>query len=399
MEALFERQNRLLALTSEAFVRQMMKDINWDARLIAIRGARGVGKTTLMLQYIKSHYSAGSRSALYCSLDSLYFTEHRLVDLAELFYKAGGKHLFLDEVHKYPSWSREVKEIYDIYPDLRIVVSGSSLLNIIHGDADLSRRCVAYSMQGLSFREFLAFFHNINIPVHPLEDVLEHATGLCAQVNAVCRPLPLFKDYLQHGYYPYYKENQHDYFTTIEQVASFVIESELPQLCGVEASNTRKIKALLGIIATSVPFEVDISKLSTVIGVHRNTTLEYLGDLGKAGLLTLLYADLLSVKKMQKPDKIYLENPNMLYALATRPVKIGTARETFAVNQLRYGHTVEYGKQSGDFKVDGQLVFEVGGADKSYNQIADLPHSYILADDIEYPYGNKLPLWTVGMMY
>ena len=287
MEALFERQNRLLALTSEAFVRQMMKDINWDARLIAIRGARGVGKTTLMLQYIKSHYSAGSRSALYCSLDSLYFTEHRLVDLAELFYKAGGKHLFLDEVHKYPSWSREVKEIYDIYPDLRIVVSGSSLLNIIHGDADLSRRCVAYSMQGLSFREFLAFFHNINIPVHPLEDVLEHATGLCAQVNAVCRPLPLFKDYLQHGYYPYYKENQHDYFTTIEQVASFVIESELPQLCGVEASNTRKIKALLGIIATSVPFEVDISKLSTVIGVHRNTTLEYLGDLGKAGLLCL----------------------------------------------------------------------------------------------------------------
>lgn len=399
MEALFARQNRLLALTSDHLVRQMMHHVNWDARLIAIRGARGVGKTTLMLQYIKQHYPAYSHEVLYCSLDSLYFTEHRLIDLAEEFYKQGGKHLFLDEVHKYPHWSREIKEIYDLYPDMRVVVSGSSLLNILNADADLSRRCVGYTMQGLSFREYLLFYHQIDIAPCTLDELLEHPEIICAKVNGFCKPLPLFKDYLQYGYYPYYMENQRDYYTTMEQVANFVIETELPQLCGVDAGNTRKIKALLGILATSVPFEVDISKLSALIGVHRNTTLEYLADLGRADLLNLLYADLVSVKKMQKPDKIYLDNPNMIYALASNPVKIGTVRETFAVNQLKYGHTVEHGKQTGDFRIDGKIIFEVGGADKTFKQIADIPDSYILADDIEYPYGHKLPLWLVGFMY
>lgn len=223
--------------------------------------------------------------------------------------------------------------------------------------------------------------------------------NICAKVNGFCKPLPLFKDYLQYGYYPYYMENQRDYYTTMEQVANFVIETELPQLCSVDAGNTRKIKTLLGILATPVPFEVVISKLSALIGVHRNTTLEYLADLGRADLLNLLYADLVSVKKMQKPDKIYLENPNMIYALASNPVKIGTVRETFAVNQLKYGHTVEYGKQTGDFRIDGKIIFEVGGADKTFKQIADIPDSYILADDIEYPYSHKLPLWLVGFMY
>ncbi len=399
METLYAKQNRLLRLTSTAIVRTLMKQINWDAQLIAIRGPRGVGKTTMMLQYIKQNYKPTDRSVLFCTLDSLYFSEHSLLDLADSFYKNGGKHLFLDEVHKYPTWSREIKEIYDSYPDLRVVISASSLLNILNADADLSRRCIPYDMQGLSFREFLLFYKKLDFPVYSLQQILEQSGELCELVNSQCRPLPLFKEYLQYGYFPFYLRNQLDYYTSIEQVVNFILETELPHLCGIDVGNVRKLKALLSVLATSVPFEVDISKLATTIGIHRNTVIEYLGSLERAKLIRLLYSDLVSVKRMQKPDKIFLDNPNFLYALALQPVKIGTAREVFAVNQLAYKHKVEYGKATGDFKVDGRYVFEVGGAEKDFHQIADVPSSYILADDIEIPYGNKLPLWTVGFLY
>lgn len=376
-----------------------MDQINWDAQLIAIKGPRGVGKTTLMLQYIKLHYELSTKEVLYCTLDSVYFSSHSLLDLVENFYKNGGKHLFLDEVHKYPTWSKEIKEIYDMYPDLRVVISASSLLNILNADADLSRRCIPYNMQGLSFREFLLFYKQIDLPICSLREVIASPDELCLKVNELCRPLPFFKEYLQYGYYPFFLRNQTDYYTSIEQVVSFIIETELPQLCGVDIGNVRKLKALLGILATSVPFEVDISKLATTIGIHRNTVIEYLNSLEKAKLLHLLYSDLMSVKKMQKPDKIYLDNPNLLYALAAHSVKIGTAREVFVVNQLSYEHEVEYGKKTGDFKVDGKYIFEVGGESKSYDQIADLPDSYILADNIEMPYRHKLPLWLIGFLY
>ncbi|WP_196065757.1 ATP-binding protein [Bacteroides cellulosilyticus] len=399
METLFAKQDRLLMLTSTEIVRTLMHRINWNAQLIAIRGPRGVGKTTLMLQYVKQHYEAYNREALYCTLDSVYFSNHTLLELVDTFYKHGGKHLFLDEVHKYPTWSKEIKEIYDMYPDLRVVFSASSLLNILNADADLSRRCIPYEMQGLSFREFMLFYKQLDLPICTLEEVLNSPGDICSRVNEVCRPLAFFKEYLQYGYYPFYLKNQMDYYTSIEQVTNFIIESELPQLCGVDIGNVRKLKALLGILATSVPFEVDISKLSTTIGIHRNTVIEYLNSLERAKLLRLLYADLLSVKKMQKPDKIYLDNPNLLYALASHPVKIGTARETFVVNQLGYMHEVEYGKKTGDFKVNGCYTLEVGGEGKGYNQIADLPDSYILADDIETPYRHKLPIWIVGFLY
>lgn len=376
-----------------------MDQINWDAQLIAIKGPRGVGKTTLMLQYIKLHYELSTKEVLYCTLDSVYFSSHSLLDLVENFYKNGGKHLFLDEVHKYPTWSKEIKEIYDMYPDLRVVISASSLLNILNADADLSRRCIPYNMQGLSFREFLLFYKQISLPICSLREVIASPDELCLKVNELCKPLPFFKEYLQYGYYPFFLRNQTDYYTSIEQVVSFIIETELPQLCGVDIGNVRKLKALLGILATSVPFEVDISKLATTIGIHRNTVIEYLNSLEKAKLLHLLYSDLMSVKKMQKPDKIYLDNPNLLYALAAHSVKIGTAREVFVVNQLSYEHEVEYGKKTGDFKVDGKYIFEVGEESKSYDQIADLPDSYILADNIEMPYRHKLPLWLIGFLY
>jgi predicted AAA+ superfamily ATPase len=399
MEMLFAKQDRLLNLTSTKIVRDIVNNIHWDARLIAIRGARGVGKTTLMLQYIKMNYPLYSREVLYCTMDSVFFTNHSLLDLADDFYKNGGKRLFLDEIHKYPTWSKEVKEIYDMYPDMHIVISGSSLLKILNGDSDLSRRCIPYTMQGLSFREYMIFYEGIDLPVYTLENILKTPEKLCAEVNAKCRPLQFFKEYLQFGYYPFYLVNQLDYYTTIEQVSNFIIETELTQCCGVDVNNTRKIKALLGILASSVPFEVDISKLATMIGVHRNTVISYLYDMDRAKLLNLLFADLLSVKKMQKPDKIYLENTNMVYALAPQNVNIGTVRETFVVNQLSYTHRVEYGKKNGDFNVDGKYLFEVGGEKKTYKQIADLPDSFILADDLETPYRQKLPLWCVGFLY
>ena len=399
METLFAKQDRLLSLTSTEIIRTLMYQINWDAQLVAIKGPRGVGKTTLMLQYMKQHYEVYSREVLYCTLDSVYFSNHTLLELVDVFVKNGGKHLFLDEVHKYPTWSKEIKEVYDMYPDLKVVFSASSLLNILNADADLSRRCIPYEMQGLSFREFLLFYKQLDLPICTLEEVLTSPGNICSEVNKVCRPLPLFREYLQYGYYPFYLKNQIDYYTSIEQVVNFIVETELPQLCGIDVGNVRKIKALLGILASSVPFEVDISKLATTIGIHRNTVIEYLNSLEKAKLLHLLYADLLSVKKMQKPDKIFLDNPNLLYAFSSNPVKIGTARETFVVNQLSCDHEIEYGKKTGDFKVNGKYTLEVGGEGKTYNQIADVPDSYILADGIETPYRCKLPIWVVGFLY
>ena len=399
METLFVKQDRLLANTSMTIIRKLMDKINWDARLISIQGPRGVGKTTLMKQYIKKNYPAYTREALYCSLDSVYFSSHSLLQLAETFCINGGKHLFLDEVHKYPDWSKEIKEIYDLYPEIKVVFSGSSLLQLLNGDADLSRRCIPYTMQGLSFREFLLFYKRINIPVCTLEELLHNPADICYEVNQKCRPVPIFKEYLKAGYYPFYRENKTDYHISVEQIVNMVLEIEMPELCRVDICNVRKLKALMEVLSSIVPFTVDATKMAKLIGINRNTVVEYLYHLGKSKLLNLLFSDLINVKKMQKPDKIYLENSNMLYALSSRPVDIGTARETFAVNQLSFGHTVEYGKKNGDFKVDGKYIFEVGGSGKTYDQISDIPNSYILADDIETPYRSKLPLWAIGFAY
>ena len=399
METLFEKQDALLRATDMSIIRSFMDDVNWGAPMLCIRGPRGVGKSTLLRQYVKQHYEPGSEEVLYCSMDWVYFSQHSMLEVAEKFYKRGGKLLIFDEVHKYEQWSREVKEVSETYPNLQIFLSGSSMLKLLDGDADLSRRCRGYDMPGLSFREYLRFYKGIELPASTLEEILENPKGIAATVNGVCRPLQHFHDYLKYGYYPFYLTNPIDYYALIEQTVNYVIDVELPQLKNVNSSNCRKIRALLCVLSQQVPFDVDITKLATMTELQRNTVLEYLNHLKGAKLLNLLFSDLLSVKKMQKPDKIYLENPNLLYALATTPVKIGTARECFAVNQLSYAHTVEYGKTQGDFRVDGKWIFEVGGEKKTFDQIADLPDSYILADDIEMPHGNKLPLWMIGFLY
>lgn len=399
METLFRKHDRLLELTPTAIVRQWAKSINWDARMMSIRGQKGVGKSTMMLQYIKLHYNPLDRQVLYVSCDDNYFNSHTLLELAERFYLAGGKHLFLDEIHKYEDWSREVKEIYDFYPTMRVVLSGSSLLSLTEGNADLSRRCVNHDLQGLSFREFLHFYKGIELPTYSLEELLHDPTRLIEEMNKAGRPVALFHEYLKYGYYPYYLNNETDYYTTIQQVVNHIIDDEMPRICKVDIGNTRKLKSLLTTLAASVPFQVDISKLSVISGIKRDTVVSYLGYLGKAKLIQLLYSDVKSVKRMQKPDKIYMENTNLLYAWATEPVQIGTARETFVVNQLAANHTVEYRKSNGDFLVDGKYVFEVGGENKDFTQIADIPNSYILSDDLETAIGKKLPIWAVGFGY
>lgn len=398
MEVLFKKHKLLISQVSMDIVREMMNVINWEKPLVAVRGSRGVGKTTLIRQYIKKTYGVDAGDALYCVMDSMYFTSHSLLDLAEKFHLMGGKHLFLDEVHKYPTWSKELKEINDLYPNLKITFSGSSLIQIINADADLSRRVLSYTMSGLSFREYLLFYKGIALPKYTLNQILNDADSICELVNSLCVPQKLFEEYLKVGYYPFYDGVEQEYYSRIDNVISFIIDQEMTQFCGVEPAYTRKLKAMLMYLADNLPYEVNISKLSSYLEISKLTVLSYLSSLEKAELIHLLYADNKSVTKMQKPDKIFLHNPNLLYALGSL-VNIGTIRECFFVNQLSVSHELEYGKSTGDFKIDGKITVEIGGPDKSFKQIADIPDSYIFADMIELPIGKKLPLWLAGMLY
>lgn len=398
MESLFRKHRILVSQVSMAIVRQQMNAIDWEKQLVSIRGSRGVGKTTLMRQYIKQTYGVNAGEALYLVMDSMYFTTHTLMEVAERFHLMGGKHLFLDEVHKYPTWSRELKEIVDLWPDLKITFTGSSLLQILNADADLSRRVLSYDLAGLSFREYLQFYKGLELPSYSLDEILSNADAICQKVCEVCHPQPLFDEYLRVGYYPFYDGNDEEYYSRIENVVSFIIDQEMTQFCGVEPAYTRKLKAMLLFLANNVPYDVNIAKLSSYLEINKTTVLSYLSSMQKAELLSLLYTDNKSVTKMQKPDKVYIHNPNMLYALSTNEI-MGTIRECFVVNQLSAGHTVEYGRTQGDFKVDGRITIEVGGKDKSFDQIADIPDSYILADSMEFPIGKKLPLWLVGFLY
>lgn len=398
METLFKKHKMFISQVTMDIVREITNNINWNSQLVAIKGSRGVGKTTMMRQYIRKTYGVNAREALYCVLDSIYFTTHSLLDLAERFYLMGGKHLFLDEVHKYPTWSKELKEINDLYPSLKVTFTGSSLLQILNADADLSRRVLSYTMEGLSFREFLLFYKGINLPPFTLEQILSEADDICAQVNALCRPQKMFEEYLRVGYYPFYDGDEVEYYSRIENVVNFIIDQDITQLCRVDPAYTRKLKAMLMFLSDNVPYEVNIAKLASYLEINKNTVLSYLNTLNKAEILHLIYTDNKSVTKMQKPDKIYIHNPNMLCALAQQ-YRTGTVRECFVVNQMCVSHSVEYGKATGDFVIDGEISFEVGGEKKSFDQIANIPNSYILADNMEFPVGKKLPIWLIGLTY
>ena len=403
MDTLFRKSDRLLANTSTDIVREKMGEIHWNSRLITIIGAKGVGKSTLIKQYLKLNYQPGDRRVLYCSADTVDFSTRKLVELAEEFVIQGGELLAIDEIHKYKpgttDWSREIKEIYELFPDLKMIVSGSSLLRLKEGDADLSRRAVKYTMPGLSFREALCFYHALSFPVWTLEDILAHPYDLWQMVSSKCKPVALFKEYLEKGYYPFLLEGEGEYYTKIEQVVNYIIETELPQICKVDVANVRKLQALIAMICSETPFELNANKIAAALEIGRDTVVEYLKYLGDAKVLNLLYSEKKRIGKLSKPDKVYLENPNILYALAPAKVEIGTLRETFAVDCLSEFHVVEYSKTQGDFKVDSKYTFEIGGRSKDFSQIAGMKDSYIFADDWDMPDGAKLPLWMLGFLY
>ena len=392
-----------MANTQTEIIREKMDEIHWNARLISIMGAKGVGKSTLIKQHLKQHYELGDRRALYCSADTVDFSMRTLVGLAEEFVMRGGELLVIDEIHKYHSgtadWSSEIKEIYELFPDLKMIVSGSSLLRLREGDADLSRRAVKYTMPGLSFREALRFYHGLSFPRWSLEDILAHPYDLWQTISSKCRPVALFKEYLEKGYYPFLLEGEGEYYTRIEQVVNYIIETELPRICKVDVANVRKLQALIAMICIEVPFELNANKVAAALEIGRDTVVEYLKYLGNAKVLNLLYSDKKKIGKLSKPDKVYLENPNILYALAPTKVEIGTLRETFAVGCLSESHDVEYGKAQGDFKVDSRYTFEIGGRSKDFSQIAGVKDSYVFADDWDMPDGAKLPLWMLGFLY
>ena len=403
MDALFRKSDRLLANTSTEIVREIANTIHWNAQLISIIGAKGVGKSTLIKQYIKQNYEPGDRRVLYCSADTVDFSTRTLVELAEEFTVRGGELLAIDEIHKYKSgntdWSREIKEIYELYPDLKLIVSGSSLLKLKEGDADLSRRAVKYTLAGLSFREALRFYHGLEFEKWTLDDILKHPYDLWQTVSTKCKPNALFKEYLKKGYYPFLLEGEGEYHTKIEQVVNYIIETELPQIYKVDVANVRKLQALVAMICSEIPFELNANRIAAALEIGRDTVVEYLKYLGDAKVLNLLYSEKKKIGKLSKPDKVYLENPNIMYALAPTKVEIGTLRETFAVGSLTESHNVEYGKAQGDFLVDSKYTFEIGGRSKDFSQIAGIKDSYIFADDWDMPDGAKLPLWMLGFLY
>ena len=389
MERLYEYMNRQLKSVNDEFHRYMYDKINWGNRMLGLVGPRGVGKTTLFLQHIKEHHSTDD--TLYVSAEHMYFANHSLYGLAEEFFKNGGKYLFVDEVHKYEGWSRELKLMYDSLPGLHVYFTGSSVLDIEKGEADLSRRAPKYLMQGMSFREYLAVRHGVHAPCLSLADILAHKE----EIPGVEHPLPLFKDYLRCGYYPFGDDEQFD--IELGQVITRTLEVDIPQFAGMTAATGRKLKRLMAIVSTLAPFKPNMTSLGSQIQVSRNNVEDYLLYMEKAGMVAQLRTNAGGLGALGKTEKVYLDNTNILYNLSEGSEDVGNVRETFFFNQMRVGHKVTASKIS-DFEIDG-LTFEVGGKNKGQNQIAEAKHGYVVKDDIEFSYGNVIALWALGLMY
>ncbi len=397
MKTLFRLSETRLQSGIPKYVRLQSNEIDWDDRLTAIIGARGVGKTTIMLQYLKERLPRNEES-IYVSLDNMYFSKTTLFDFAEEFINNGGKHLFLDEVHKYTNWSVELKNIYDNFPDLRVTFTGSSALDIYKGDGDLSRRAVKYDLKGLSFREFLELEKGIKIDVYKLEDVLKNHVSIASKINKDLTIIPLFKEYLRHGYYPFYRENKKNFLLRLSNTLNQVIESDLPHVFAIDFQTISKMKELLGIISDSPPFKPNIVKLSERMNSSRMTILKSLDQLDKADVLNLLKQPAQGLNKLTKPEKIFFDNSNLLYSLSSINDNIGSVRETFFFNQLCAKYSVNYSKK-GDFLVNNKFVFEVGGKNKTQKQISGVVNGYLALDDIIVGYKNAIPLWLFGFLY
>jgi predicted AAA+ superfamily ATPase len=398
METLFEQSESILEETSLSFTRGLLDTIDWSNRLIGLKGARGTGKTTLLLQWLKLQNLPSSKGA-YFSMDDLYFSAHTLKETARHFYKNGGKILVLDEVHKYKNWSAEIKNIYDFYPGLKVIFTGSSIIDLSKQQGDLSRRAVMYELPGLSFREYLSMKEIIRLEKIPFSRLIsDDASKLKTELPKEFRPYEFFKDYLEKGYYPILLEGETSVHQKINQMIRTIVESDMAELKDFDIRNAKKMLQLVYIIAQQVPFKPNITSLAEKTGIHRNTISNYLYFLEQARLINLLQPKGTSISTLKRPEKIYLNNTTLQYSLGEEKANKGSVRETFFYSQLFLHHKVQ-AAEKGDFTVNNKYIFEVGGESKNKRQIAGLKNAFIVNDDLEYPQGKNIPLWMFGMDY
>lgn len=398
MRQLFETFYQLIERTNTDFVRYLYHEIHWQSRLIGITGARGSGKTTLILQYIKQNYPAYGSEALYVSLDNIWFSTHSLLNLADEFYKMGGKALFLDEVHKYPTWSIEIKNIYDSYPEMKVVFTGSSMLEIHKGEADFSRRAAVFHLPGLSFREFLEIEYGYKTDSFPLAELLARHVEIAMNISKTLKPLAAFKNYLSFGYFPFYREDRQLYHEKLLATLNTILDVDLPATEKIDYYSIGRIKKLFVILSQLVPCIPNISTLSKEVEVTRISLLNYLFYLKKAQALLLLDKEASGIKQLAKPEKIYLGNTNYAYALGGERTDIGNVRETFFFNQMQVKHNVTYSSKV-DFTINNTYQFEIGGKNKTKQQLAGTDNGYLALDGIETGFGNEIPLWMFGLTY
>lgn len=389
MEKLFEYSNKLIKEADTSFLRYMYDEINWQSRMIGLIGPRGVGKTTLVLQYIKQNLNPAE--TLYVTAEDFYFVDNRITELVDTFVKYGGKYLFIDEIHKYKDWAKELKLIYDYHKDLKVVFTGSSILDIKKGASDLSRRAVIYNMQGLSFREYLQLFHNISAETYALEDILQHKV----EITGLERPLPLFADYLKRGYYPFALEE--DFEIRLGQIINQTLENDIPMYADMNVATGRKLKQLLAIISKSAPFKPNMSKIAEMLSASRNNISDYCLYIEEAGMIAQLRDNTGGIRGLGKVDKIYLDNTNLIYNLAEDTSNVGNIRETFFLNQMRVKYDV-FASPVADFLIEDK-TFEVGGKNKGQKQIKEVENGYVVKDDIENGFLNVIPLWQLGLTY
>lgn len=397
MEFLYKLHTAYLNNLKPSFRRNLIDEIEWSERLIGLKGARGVGKSTLLLQHIKEKFKT-SNKALYVSLDSFIMNNNTILDVAEFHTNNGGTHLFLDEIHKYENWSRELKTIYDLYPRLHVAFTSSSILHIYKGFADLSRRAITYDMHGLSFREFLEIETGKKFKTYTLKEILAKHGEIASEICEDLHPLEYFKKYLKHGYYPIYLQGEKMYPQKLTNVINLILDIDLPYILGVDIQNVSKIKKLLYLLASAVPFQPNVSKLSVSMELTRGILNTYLNYLKDAHLINLLLSNSKNYSIISKPEKIYLHNTNLAYAINPEVIQIGTLRETFFYNQLNNTNKVNTA-ESGDFLINEKYVFEVGGKNKTFSQIANIKNSYLAVDEMEIGYKNRIPLWLFGFLY
>ena len=404
LEHLFNEQNQLLKYISLDKKRYLYHEINWNLKSIAILGQRGLGKTTMMLQYIKEHYNRSDK-ALYISLDNPYFQAISLLEFAQEFTSYGGEMLFIDEVHKYSDWARHIKSIYDTL-SLRVVISGSSILQINKQNVDLSRRSIVYHLENLSFREYLFLKDEASFQKYTLDEILKNHYAIACEISQDIKPLKLFKEYLEFGSYPFILEDKGSYHQRIIQIINLILESDLPHINKIEMQQIKKLKKLLYLLAVNVPFIPNITELSLATNISRPKLYEYLNYLEEAKIINSIRTPEKGYKIMSKPEKLFMQNTNISYAL-TKNIDIGSAREAFFVNQIKNYYASQnrfidesiFVAKKGDFLVDGTFTFEIGGKNKSFKQIKDMKKSFVASDGIEIGFGSKIPLWLFGFLY